>query len=276
MLMDRMNRFDSVDGQEIEDAKAFVEEYTEHIKTVYEHMEESRGVIEGLHAVVEGDSGIYEPEATPVAPLLRRDDGTTMKQFVYGPTTRAGSMNQTANQFQSPNVQPTPNTNTSTSALNPFEMGEQRAMDVTNDTSLSLFDTGSDDFLGIAQKLLVAAIRETDFGDGVQPKSVYQNLRKCKVEVVNRDTNMFEVLQRIVAQKITLSAGTNPSDDEMGALIGCLGTGSMEDLDECKEPFVDAVMNDTAVIDLFTKLMTIEDEDGDETETEDEDASETE
>lgn len=268
VVMDMMTKFESVDKDMIEDAKNFVEEYTEHIKTIFEHMEESRGVIEALHAVVEGDRGIYEAEATPVAPLLRRDDGTTMKQFVYGQTTRMGQMSQSANQFQAAEPQVNTGTNQATKSVNPFITGESEAETTGTNSNMSLFQTGDPTYIGIADKIIKTTLKETDFGSDTTYKTVYTSVLKYKMEVAGMSTTMYEVMKRIVSQKITLNGGTNPSDGEMGALIACLGSGSDEDLDGCEEPFADAVMNDSAVMSLFTTLMTYDTEE--ETETEDE------
>jgi hypothetical protein len=277
-VMDVLTKLGTVSDDSIEDAKNFIEEYTDHIKTVFEHMEESRGVIEALHAVVEGDRGIYEPETTPVAPLLRRDDGSAMKQFVYGPTTRGGRMNQEANQFekkdgqQQRNEQEAANQQWSTNAVNPLDtMANQGAPGVSPaNATPSLFETGDEKFLGIADKIIKTSIKHTEFDDGTKPRTVISNLTKYMVKIDNKQRSMYDVMKTIVAQKITLNSGANPSDDEMTALISCLGSGTMEDVAQCEEPFAEAVMNDTEVMNLFANLMTFgsEEESGDETESE--------
>jgi len=43
---------------------------------------DGQSFMESLPAVIEGDWGIYEHGAMPVAPLMRREDGLSMKQHV--------------------------------------------------------------------------------------------------------------------------------------------------------------------------------------------------
>ena len=78
-----------------EDALEFTRTFRTFCKTVMEKMEEAYGVTGGLPAVVEGDRGIYELETMPVAPLCRRDDGSTMKQYLYGPGYEASKTSRT-------------------------------------------------------------------------------------------------------------------------------------------------------------------------------------
>jgi hypothetical protein len=59
---------------------------------------------------------------------------------------------------------------------------------------------------------------------------VISNLTKYMVKIDNKQRSMYDVMKTIVAQKITLNSGANPSDDEIKALISCLGSGTMEDV----------------------------------------------
>ena len=56
-------------------------------------MEKAHGVVKGLSAVMEGDRGIYELGTMPMAPLMRRDNGRTTTQNVYGPAYQDYKMN---------------------------------------------------------------------------------------------------------------------------------------------------------------------------------------
>lgn len=70
--------------QEADTAKVFLTDFMESCKTMQKKMEEAYAVAAALPQVVEGDRGIYEHENQPAAPLLRRDTGEPMKDYVYG------------------------------------------------------------------------------------------------------------------------------------------------------------------------------------------------
>jgi hypothetical protein len=116
--MDHIRGHPSVNGDVITKASELIEK-----------MEEANGLIYALPAIIEGDRGIYEAETMPVAPLLRREDGSTMRQYVYAPLERAASANQDSSRF-------TATTGTSKepsnmmNIINPFEM-----LDVGQNTS---------------------------------------------------------------------------------------------------------------------------------------------
>ncbi|KAF2123641.1 hypothetical protein P153DRAFT_391367 [Dothidotthia symphoricarpi CBS 119687] len=67
----------------VRDAIESMNQFTDFYQELIEKMEEAYGLAQGLPAVVEGDQGIYEIEIMPVVPLVRREDGSTMRQSVY-------------------------------------------------------------------------------------------------------------------------------------------------------------------------------------------------
>lgn len=58
-------------------------EYENQMRSLIEKMEMACAHVEGLPAAVEGDYGIYTKETQPTAPLMRRENGATMKNGVY-------------------------------------------------------------------------------------------------------------------------------------------------------------------------------------------------
>ena len=75
--------------QEVSTAKTFMSDFMESCKTMQKKMEQAYAVAAALPQVVEGDRGIYEHETQPAAPLLRRDTGEPMKNYVYGEVVAA-------------------------------------------------------------------------------------------------------------------------------------------------------------------------------------------
>ncbi len=258
-IMDILTKMGHVDASSYDEAVEFLDTFKEFCESVMEKMEEAYGVVEGLPAVVEGDRGIYELETMPVAPLMRRDDGKTMKQYVYGPahesSRRSGTDGQSANETtQQPAAQPP-------SVSNPFNMGQDR--DATEDTSLStnLLEHGDETYIGIATQAVIEGIRSTEFGQSITSKTVYESLRNYPMTVGNMSTTMFEVMSTIVAQKMTLNSGESLDEEMIDSLIGCLGGGTIDELTEMEPAFTDAIMNDTSIESFFEQLMLSDGED---------------
>lgn len=68
---------------EVSQCHEIVTEYEVQMKTLMQKMELACAQVEGLPAAVEGDYGIYTKETQPTAPLMRREDGSTMRNGVY-------------------------------------------------------------------------------------------------------------------------------------------------------------------------------------------------
>jgi hypothetical protein len=279
-LMDMASKRLGTDDQMFEDMKDYIMGCKDFIDELVTNMEESAGVVEGLHAFVEGDRGIYELDTMPVAPLLRRDDGSTMKQYVYGPTLRSGTMNPNSSQISTeapPPVQ-TPIVNPAPSIVNPFQAaqfgeGSSNAYVVTN-----LMENGDPKYDTFADKELKKALKATRFGPKMTSKTVFDNLNNYDMKIENTETNMYEVLKTIVSQRMMTNSGVNISEDEMAALIDCINPGTEEQLSEYEEVFANAVANQSELEDFYSMMMAEEgvgeeqDEDGETTgnETEEE------
>lgn len=70
----------SVNNNELNDVmEVFKEKFTEEIT----HLEEAASVFMAMLALVEGDTGVIEGMMQPLALLIRRYDGTTMRDGVY-------------------------------------------------------------------------------------------------------------------------------------------------------------------------------------------------
>ncbi|KAK1828584.1 hypothetical protein QBC39DRAFT_393082 [Podospora conica] len=69
--------------EDITQCTGLIEEYENLIKSIIEKIEIACAYVEGLPAAVERDYGIYTKETQPTAPLMRRDNGDTMRNGVY-------------------------------------------------------------------------------------------------------------------------------------------------------------------------------------------------
>lgn len=137
--------------QMFEEAVDFIETVRDKMEEAVKIAQESMGVIKGLHAVVEGNRGIYELMTMPVAPLLRGDDGTPMTQYVYGPTLKAANINSQSDQNSSIDQNGNTQTSTTNSASNPFVTNTSMSTSSINEANENLIERGDDSNNEIAQ-----------------------------------------------------------------------------------------------------------------------------
>ena len=125
-----------------------------------EIMEEAMNHVRALPAVVEGDRGIYELETTPVAPLLRRDDGNTMKQYVYAPTVTNSTVNRAGGGDTVIDVPQNASGDAAQTVVNPFVTDETQNVDTSQPASTNLIETGDKSYIEIARRAVTACVNE--------------------------------------------------------------------------------------------------------------------
>ena len=247
-LMDMMKKVGIIDGDTLEEAVEFVTSFEEFCGDIIEKMETAKGVMEAMPAVIEGDRGIYEHETMPVAPLLRRDDGSTMRQYVYGPAMRSADSTGT-------NAGIT-NTVTTNDAVNPFNVASAETVNSNANTVMNtnLVVTGDKRYNTIATTSLINTIRSFGFENGVTGPGAIARMKSYAVTIENFKTNLFEVMVTLVSQSMVMSEGATVKDDVMESIVACVGSMSDDDLSECSSALSDAVMSDTSVIGFISML----------------------
>lgn len=248
MLMEHMGPTGVIDESMHTDVTELCDMFMQVCDTTMTRMQEACGFIEGLPAVVEGDTGIYVKETMPVAPLLRRDDGSTMKQNVYGPAEKMARMNASVNRDVDTN------TDTKPSMEMPFRTVENTGPNVSMISSTNLVEGGDKTYYETATQTLIGEMRSTKFGDGITPKQVYENLRSYTVKHGTLNTDMFSVMCTIVSERMSIDGGGSMPEDELECIIGMLDTGSNEDIAQCVEVFGDAVRNRTTLTAFFSEM----------------------
>lgn len=98
--------------EEIEEMNDYLDSFADFCTNTMSNMEKAFGVVAALPAVVEGDRGVYEHETQPVGPLMRRADGSTMKDYVYTEMRNNAARNEQINSI----VNPQADSNTSAGA----------------------------------------------------------------------------------------------------------------------------------------------------------------
>lgn len=84
-IVKTMNSRSVLTEDEATTMQEYLSEFEQFSERVMKNMEEACSLFAGLPHVIEGDRGIYEHEAQPVGPLMRRYDGSTMNENVYAP-----------------------------------------------------------------------------------------------------------------------------------------------------------------------------------------------
>lgn len=259
IVIDSLTKMGHVTESAKKDGTEFLDVFVDFCESMMASMDEAHALVQGLPAVVEGDRGIYEAETMPVAPLLRRDDGKTMKQHVYGPAHQSSRANDTG-------VDPTNGTTNESvvqagSRINPFTADETDAAIEDTSTHPNLMTDGDETYIEIARQAVVETIRSTEFGGTTTSKSVFDSLRNYPMMIGATSTTMFDVMVTIVAERMTLNSGESLTEGELDNLVGCLGEGSIAEMNEIETVFADAARDDTSIETFFEQLM---DEEGDE------------
>ena len=267
-LMDMMSKVGIITDDTREDAVEFVTSFEEFCGDVMEKMETAKGMMEAMPAVIEGDRGIYEHETMPVAPLLRKDDGTTMKQYVYGPAMRSADTTGSTNTIANPTM--------SANAANPFETNTTRSASSNADTVMNtnLVVTGDKRYDTIATAFLSKSIKSFGFDTAITGPGAISKMKSFGFRIENFNTNLFEVMMTIVSQRMIMNDGSNPSADEVNSMIACMGSMSTDELTDCSDLFSDALMSDTSIVEFFKRLNEDENMDDDDDETDSDDPDE--
>jgi hypothetical protein len=231
----------------------FCNELIESIETAY-------GVIQGLPAVIKGDRRIYELKTMPVAPLMRREDGLTIKQYMYRQVTSSAGINEntnTNNHTQQVNL--TANALAPQSAaVNLFRSSSNYVQDTSTPTPFTLITHSKIDNNKLANSFLIKSLVAYYDGDTCAAKKAYTRLYSYQLNIRDFNTIMKDVIVKIISQKMLMNAGAYPSGDEMSGLIRCVDNEL--NLGEVLDIFVRAMTSETELENFF-KLIKTHDED---------------
>ena len=254
IVIDLLKRVTGVDQSVIEVSMELINSFDEMTESMFEKMEAAMRLIESIPAVIEGDRGIYENETMPVAPMLRRDDGSIVKSYVYSSTARAANMSKTENEGASTSAVPIANSITQKSAINPFTANSETNESQTTNSTTNLIQDGDKTYREIATRALISTIHETEFETGTAPEIVIENLKMYTMTVGNTSTNMFDVMIAMLAERMSLNSGSDLDESEIALLVECLASGSKTDLRQYEDAFATAVMSATEVENFFDIL----------------------
>jgi len=264
------------------DAKSFVTTYEAMAKELCRKMEEAAATTMALPSVVEGDRGIYEHESQPSAPLMRRPDGSTMKDYVYGSVVESTGMSAPSDAQtnvhtptapgpqrpgESDQTMPTTRSGTGSadmgmgmdtdvSGFNPFQQttdlsvdGSMLAsgqMDLTTTTSMDMIEKASG-IISVAMDEMMNddVSRETNFGTC---------LLDAMVTTTGGETSMFDCICTVVGEYMSVNAGKEPPRDQLMVMLEEMGSPS--NMDEVMPLMRDWIRNTTTAMQMFEFFST--------------------
>ncbi|KAH7001761.1 hypothetical protein B0J12DRAFT_692604 [Macrophomina phaseolina] len=232
------------------DTKEAMIEYLEMFKDRLEHyvtkLIEAYGIFAGLPHVIEGDRGVYEQETQPVAPLMRRYDGSTMHESIYVSTVEKVRRDESLNTAMGTG------TDNNTSFHNPFISDEGTGTATISNTDLGppadLSTTMDTTHIERAKAILSGYARRVIGTD----QNMRTKLLGTKVTLSDGDKSIYEMMLILVCEYMSVKG--NPSDDLIDNLFSCMGEYDDEDTELCKNTFVGAIKNRTEAMNLLTQL----------------------
>ncbi len=199
---------------EVQSMNEFLEDFKSAFGELLKKMEEHLGICSALPQILEGMTGIYEHETQPSAPLLRRNDGSTMKDYVYGRIVESGSKSVDRNQSEPESTTPT----TTTTSINPFLPTESQ--DANSDAYEDLSVVLEQPKYAKMTRYMNRTSREmVDTGE-IQESNVLRH----SVTVGRGAMSVIEALSIIVFEYVTtLPPGSMPVNVVRNMILSCSG-----------------------------------------------------
>lgn len=209
----------SVDDNEVEE---IVEVFKERFPEELTRLEEAAAVVAAMPALIEGDTGVIESMSQPAAPLMRRYDGTTMRDGIYEQmmVDRASGVAQARNPPEGLNAYSNTNQNVGTSI---FADGGPMANINSNNNAGSVAGGNivSSQVRDASLDLFMSAIEQfatDDMLDAVQ-RDLFDTTNTAST---TNDTNMMEVMTKAIAIYTTANNGRTPSTESIKSMIDLL------------------------------------------------------
>lgn len=134
----------------------------------------------------------------------------------------------------------------------PFQTVENSGPNISMVSSRNPIDGGDGTYYENAEGVLKEAMRRIVFKDGLMHKDMFNNLKAFTVRRKDVNTDLYTVICTIIPKRMPMNRGRSLTEDEIGGIVGMMGSGRMEDLSECMDPFVDAIQNRTELAMLYT------------------------
>ena len=259
-------------GHMNDDRMAQLDEYLESFENfcdrVMTNMEKAYGVAAAIPAVVEGDRGVYEHESQPVGPLMRRADGSTMRDYVYTEMRTNAARNEQINSATSAvtasqanisaaqgdvgnlpvySSSAAPTSSANAVGVNPFGgvLGESNiTMQITTDLSV----TGSAEMFDRAKTFVYECADEMlEEGSDTESQNymtwatialwtseTFRGIHpeilavKCFMPLAKGHMNVLDCISLIVTEYMSINGGIKPSEEIMSSIFETINTDDDE------------------------------------------------
>lgn len=238
----------SIDDDELADIITVVKErFPEELV----QLEEATAVVAAMPALIEGDTGVIEGMIQPSAPLMRRYDGTTMRDGIYEQMMmdRNTGVAQARNPPQSMGVfssnDPAPNTSIFAGSTMPTSQSMNMGMAASSVAS-SL--TGG--FRDSASDVFLSAIEE--HGTDEMIDAVQKDLFTTTTSM---EATMMEIMTTAIATYMSGSGGNQPEEESIRGMIELMDPPTDEHMIEVGTMIRDLCQDRDQLMSFFDETM---------------------
>lgn len=230
-------------GEEVE---SITEAYKQRFEKYLKNMEQGAMIIGGMPAVLEGDTGVFENEIQPAAPIMRRYDGSTMRDSVYQQVLDdrnsgvAGMRNPPTNTgiFTNPAVVANM-VSTTTAPSTEFGVPNQHG-----NTSGEAMEANA--MRRTRAETLIFAVLE-----GREDDQLVESMMKEMSIAGNEKVDMMEIATSIIAVYMRETASDGPSWDSVAQLFSMMAPYTSETLTEVATMLTQMMESPDDVVQFF-------------------------
>ena len=219
-----------------EDINAFISSYKETMNGAMEDLRTAAAIIAAMPAVIDGDRGVIEAEIQPAAPIMRRADGTSIRDSLFVFAKDHGDVPLEPNASSEAGVMPM--------------MGDQGLP-----VAFTLAQTPTDGLMEMRTKAseILPEIVEAN-ADADVFAIMMENVPDPRDETGVRQTDVAALLIEAMAIYATAKQGTMPSAEAVTGVISMLNPPTKEVASETADTLVDVIASASSVVDLFDSM----------------------
>ncbi|KAL9122244.1 MAG: hypothetical protein Q9187_001196 [Circinaria calcarea] len=235
MIIDRH----SIDDDDLNEVIAV---YKERFTSEIEALEEATAVVAAMPAVIEGDTGVIENEIQPAAPLMRRYDGSTIRDVVWEQVLndRESGVTQSRN----------PPTNmgifSSTNAVQDMASNANRGRPgVVNQNTSAIAMEAMNMLRERAKTSFLTAIQDYD------SDAMIDAVSETLYEEDGDDVDMMSVMIGALTAYMQQTGNDGPTEESLRAMIEMMEPPTHENMVEVARLIRTTTMDPNAIVEFF-------------------------
>jgi hypothetical protein len=219
-----------------EDINTFISSYRETMNGAMEDLKTAAAVIAAMPAVIDGDRGVIEAEIQPAAPIMRRADGTSIRDSLFVFAKDHGDTPLQPNVSSETSAMPMMSDQTSSGAFTPAQTPMDGLMEMR-----------------VKASELVPEIMEANVDADVSA-IMMENVSDCRDQTGQTDTDVATLLIEAMAIYAVAKRGTMPSAEAIAAVISMLNPPTKEVAIETADMLANVIGSASSVVDLFDSM----------------------